>query len=129
MDNERMIRFTMGGMAFEYDEQKNRINLQKHGISFKSAARVFFDYDRIEFFDDEHSNDENRYDTIGDTSAGMVVHEIGNTLIGQINEILFVVYTERIHTDANGKETDVTRLISARLATSFERGLYYGKYE
>ena len=129
MDNERMIRFTMGGMAFEYDEQKNRINLQKHGISFKSAARVFFDYDRIEFFDDEHSNDENRYDTIGDTSAGMVSHEIGNTLIGQINEILFVVYTERIHTDANGKETDVTRLISARLATSFERGLYYGKYE
>ncbi len=129
MDNERMIRFTMGGMAFEYDEQKNRINLQKHGISFKSAARVFFDYDRIEFFDDEHSNDENRYDTIGDTSAGMVGHEIGNALIGQINEILFVVYTERIHTDANGKETDVTRLISARLATSFERGLYYGKHE
>lgn len=129
MDNERMVCFTMGGMAFEYDEQKNQINLQKHGISFKSAARVFFDYDRIEFFDDEHSNDENRYDTIGDTSAGMVVHEIGNTLIGQINEILFVVYTERIHTDANGKETDVTRLISARLATSFERGLYYGKYE
>lgn len=129
MDNERMIRFTMGGMAFEYDEQKNRINLQKHGISFKSAARVFFDYDRIEFFDDEHSNDENRYDTIGDTSAGMVGHKIGNALIGQINEILFVVYTERIHTDANGKETDVTRLISARLATSFERGLYYGKYE
>ena len=59
----------------------------------------------------------------------MVGHEIGNTLIGQINEILFVVYTERIHIDANGKETDVTRLISARLATSFERGLYYGKYE
>ena len=79
MDNERMIRFTMGGMAFEYDEQKNRINLQKHGISFKSAARVFFDYDRIEFFDDEHSNDENRYDTIGDTSAGMVGHEIGSS--------------------------------------------------
>lgn len=129
MDNEQMVSFTMGGMAFEYDEQKNRINLQKHGISFKSAARVFFDYDRIEFFDDEHSNDENRYDTIGDTSAGMVGHEIGNALIGQINEILFVVYTERIHTDANGKETDVTRLISARLATSFERGLYYGKYE
>ncbi len=129
MDNKQMVSFTMGGMAFEYDEQKNRINLQKHGISFKSAARVFFDYDRIEFFDDEHSNDENRYDTIGDTSAGMVSHEIGNTLIGQINEILFVVYTERIHTDANGKETDVTRLISARLATSFERGLYYGKYE
>ena len=29
----------------------------------------------------------------------------------------------------NGEKTDVTRLISARLATNFERGLYYGKCE
>ena len=30
---------------------------------------------------------------------------------------------------SNGKKIDVTRLISARQATSFERGLYYGKYQ
>ena len=50
----------MGGMAFEYDEQKNQINIRKHGLSFKSAARVFFDYDRIEFYDDTHSDEEPR---------------------------------------------------------------------
>ena len=46
-----------------------------------------------------------------------------------INDIVFVVYTERVTTDPTGKKVDVTRLISARLATSFERGIYYGKYE
>lgn len=51
----RLVSFMMGGMAFEYDEQKNQINIRKHGLSFKSAARVFFDYDRIEFYDDTHT--------------------------------------------------------------------------
>ena len=40
---------------------------------------------------------------------------------------MFVVYTERVRIEKNGLKTDVTRLISARLATDFERGLYYGK--
>jgi len=60
----------------------------------------------------------------------------GSTVIGnaettgdQINDILFVVYTERVMAEENGRTTDVTRLISARLATNFERGLYYGKYD
>jgi hypothetical protein len=116
-------------MTFEYDEIKNLKNIKKHGISFKSAARVFFDYDRIEFYDEENSFEEDRYNTIGDTSAG-------NTIIGNIKQfreneydILFVVYTERIQVQENGMKTDVTRIISARLATNFERGLYYGKYE
>lgn len=54
---------------------------------------------------------------------------IGNVdqFIGRGNEILFVVYTERVRIEKNGLKTDVTRLISARLATDFERGLYYGK--
>lgn len=130
MHEGRLVSFTLGGLAFEYDEQKNQINIKKHGISFKSAARVFFDYDRIELCDDEHSEDEIRYDTIGDTSSGnlVMVGEIGQS-IGKINEILFVVYTERIKTEDDGKSIEVTRLISARLATNFERGLYYGKYE
>lgn len=127
--SERLVRFTLGGMVFEYDEEKNRKNIEKHGISFKNAARVFFDYDRIEFFDDEHSSEENRYNTIGDTSAGNLV-TIGNLkeTIKSVDDILFVVYTDRIIVEDNGKEVDVTRLISARLATNFERGIYYGKY-
>ena len=44
----RLVSFTMGGMAFEYDEQKNQINIRKHGLSFKSAARVFFCDTRFE---------------------------------------------------------------------------------
>lgn len=124
-----MVTFTLGGMAFEYDELKNQTNIRKYGLSFKSTARVFFDYDRIEFYNDAHSEDEPRYDTIGDLSAGSAVCPEENVLIGKIQEVLFVVYTERFRIDENGNKTDVTRLISARLATNFERGLYYGKYE
>ena len=127
--SERFVRFTLGGMEFEYDEEKNRKNIEKHGISFRNAARVFFDYDRIEMYDEEHSGEEDRYDTIGDTSAGSLTI-IGN-LFGSgkiVNDILFVVYTERVAVEENGREVEVTRLISARLATSFERGIYYGKY-
>ncbi|MBD5153429.1 MAG: BrnT family toxin [Oscillibacter sp.] len=124
---EAVVRFTLGGLLFEYDSEKNRKNIEKHGISFKSAARVFFDYDRIEFYDEVHSGDEDRYDTIGDTSAGNLTI-IGNLRDARrIDDILFVVYTERVIVDEDGKSREVTRLISARLATSFERGVYYGK--
>ena len=80
---------------------------------------------------DENSVDEDRYDTIGDLSAGIVnLKNNSETMIGRIdkNDILFVVYTERIKKIENGIEIDVTRLISARFATNFERGIYYGKY-
>lgn len=114
---------------------KNEYNIEHHGISFKQAARVFFDYDRIELFDEENSELEERYDTIGDLSAGYAHIAAGETVIGNIgtflremSDIVFVVYTERVQTDDSGKKTDVTRLVSARFATSFERGLYYGKY-
>ena len=122
-----VVRFTLGGVLFEYDPEKNRKNIEKHGISFKSAARVFFDYDRIELYDEAHSGDEDRYNTIGDTSAGNLT-VIGNLQdIQRIDDILFVVYTERAIVDEDGGSQEVTRLISARLATSFERGVYYGK--
>lgn len=131
MENDsRLVTFTLGGMHFEYDEEKNNKNIEKHGISFRSAARIFFDYDRIEFFDEENSKFEERFDTIGDLSAGTVgVSENEEIMIGNIgkDDILFVVYTERIRRNENGIEMDVTRLISARYATNFERGLYYGK--
>ena len=127
--SSKLVQFSLGDMLFEYDEEKNRTNIEKHGISFPTAARIFFDYDRIEMFDEAHSDTEDRYNVIGDTSVGNL------TIIGNLgkaedtlNDILFVVYTERETISQEGKLVEVTRLISARLATSFERGLYYGKY-
>lgn len=126
---KRQVRFSLGGMLFEYDEEKNRKNIEKHGISFVTAARIFFDYDRIEMFDEEHSQEEDRYYTIGDTSAGnlTVIGNLGG-FTDEGNDILFVVYTERETVSEEGEAVEVTRLISARMATNFERGLYYGKY-
>ena len=58
-DRRVTVRFTLGGVLFEYDSEKNRKNIEKHGISFKSAVRVFFDYDRIELYDETHSGMKN----------------------------------------------------------------------
>lgn len=120
-----VVRFTLGGLLFEYDPEKNRKNMEKHGISFKSAARVFFDYDRIELYDEKHSKDKDHYNTIGDVSTRSVtvIGNLGKT-IRRVDDILFVVYTEREMVDENGKQKDAIRLISARLATNFERGIY-----
>ena len=104
--SSQIVTFTLGGIVFEYDEIKNQKNIAQHGISFKNAARVFFDYDRIEFYDEEHSEHGDRYDTIGDIAAGNVNERIRsnreniivgnvNQFIGKVNDILFVVYTER----------------------------------
>ncbi|MCD7882905.1 MAG: BrnT family toxin [Lachnospiraceae bacterium] len=130
-ENEsRYISFSINGIRFEYDEEKNKTNIRKHGISFKTAARVFFDYDRIELYDEENSQNEDRYNTIGNVSGGLRGTAIGN--IGGYNngtqDILFVVYTERERIVQNGVKKDVIRLISARFATNFERGIYYGKH-
>ncbi|MCM1160175.1 MAG: BrnT family toxin [Roseburia sp.] len=86
-------------MKFEWDENKNIINKEKHNISFETAVYVFDDPYYIEMFDFEHSVDEDRY-----------------IAIGKVGDVLFVVFTER---------KDAIRLISARLATEAERGLYY----
>lgn len=34
MDSNRTVSFSLGEMAFEYDEEKNRINIKKHGFLF-----------------------------------------------------------------------------------------------
>ncbi|MBR2766318.1 MAG: BrnT family toxin [Blautia sp.] len=85
----------------EWDENKNQINIEKHGISFETAALVFADEERIEYYDRLHSTDEDRY-----------------VVIGCVQGILFVVYTMR---------GDAARLISARMANSTERRIYYGE--
>ena len=52
-------------MRFEWDEDKNSINKEKHKISFETAVHVFDDPNYIEMFDFEHSVNEDRYIAIG----------------------------------------------------------------
>ncbi len=51
--------------SFEWDENKNILNLQKHGISFEEAQYAFKDERRIIAKDIEHSTDEKRYYCFG----------------------------------------------------------------
>ena len=135
---ETTVTFVLGGQFFEYDSVKEAINLKKHGISFRAAARVFFDEDYIEEADPGHSDDEQRYTVIGDTSAGNILRAQGersyatigkiDRFAGDVNDILYVVYTERTRKEESGKILDIIRIISARLANNFERGLYFGQY-
>ncbi|MDX1920847.1 MAG: BrnT family toxin [Candidatus Caenarcaniphilales bacterium] len=45
-------------MKFEWDSKKNKINIQKHGISFEEACFVFNDPNILSIADEEHSLDE-----------------------------------------------------------------------
>ncbi len=48
-------------ISFEWDENKNQINIVKHGIDFEEAATVFYDDDAIIFDDPDHSIREERF--------------------------------------------------------------------
>ena len=93
-------------LEFEWDENKNRENLKKHGIDFFTAVKVFGDKNYVELFDETHSADEDRYVILG--------------VADDVTVVLQVVYTPR----KNGK---IIRIISARKATNRERRLYYGE--
>ncbi len=90
-------------MKFEWDENKEKINLKKHGLDFKTAALIFLDTNRLEIPDIEHSTlEEERFISIG--------------LVNNKVALLTVVHTDR---------GDVTRIISARYATKQEERWYY----
>ncbi len=55
----------MGDLRFEWDEDKNRENIKKHGVSFQEAQTVFLDENAMRFFDPDHSRDEDRFIMLG----------------------------------------------------------------
>jgi uncharacterized protein len=59
-------------MNFEWDEQKNNANQEKHDISFEEAQYAFFDKNRLILEDEKHSTEENRYFCIGEIERGIV---------------------------------------------------------
>ena len=84
-------------MQFEWNREKEKRNIRKHGVSFDEAVTVFYDSLSATFDDPDHSIGEYRLITIGFSS-----HE----------RLLVVSHTER------GNEI---RIISARPATAQER--------
>jgi len=57
---------------FEWDEEKDRDNQTKHGVSFSLAQRAFLDPRRVIAEDIEHSNDEDRFYCIGRVDDGIM---------------------------------------------------------
>ena len=55
----------MNELRFEWDEKKQKSNITKHGVSFEEARTVFYDENAIEFFDPDHSDDEDRFLLLG----------------------------------------------------------------
>lgn len=88
-------------LRFEWDEDKNRMNIRKHKVSFEKAIRVFFDENAVLVADPCVT--EERWD-----------------VIGLVDKVLFVVYTERAE--------NVIRIISARPATKEEINGYKNGY-
>jgi uncharacterized DUF497 family protein len=87
-------------LQFVWDRAKAATNLQKHGVDFTEAATAFGDPLSITIPDPAHSESEERWLLVGQTTAGKLV---------------VVAHTER---------GDEIRLISARLATRRERANY-----
>lgn len=60
-------------MRFEWDDRKNAINIEKHGVSFYEAQKAFMDSKRIIAEDDKHSTDtEKRYYCFGKVGKGIL---------------------------------------------------------
>ena len=85
------------GLEFEWDPRKAIANSQRHKVTFQEAASVFADTLAVTYHDPDHSLEEERYITIGMSSAG---------------RLLLVPHAER---------GDHIRIISARVATRVER--------
>ena len=92
-------------IAFDWDPLKAAANLRKHRVSFEEAKSVFYDEFAVQFFDEDHSTDEERFILLG-MSAGA--------------KLLLVCHCER-------EQQTVVRIISARKATKRESAFYEGK--
>jgi hypothetical protein len=92
-------------MRFEWDPSKAASNVKKHKVSFEVAQTVFYDDFAVQFFDEEHSIDEDRFLLLGMSSDA---------------RLLLVCHCER-------EDGDVIRIISARKATETEATYYQGE--
>ena len=90
---------------FEWNSNKAKSNIQKHKINFELAATVFKDPRALSIYDDDHSESEERWITLG---------------IAQNGNLLVVIHTYK-NVDHNLSNI---RIISARKATRLEQKQY-----
>jgi uncharacterized DUF497 family protein len=90
---------------FEWDPRKAESNQQKHNVTFELAATIFRDPSAISIYDTDHSEDEDRWLTLGISATGalLVVHHT----FQQVND-----------------EAAIIRIISSRKATKRENRQY-----
>ena len=91
-------------MKFEWDSEKEKANIRKHGVTFEQASYVFADLFALNKFDDEHSLEEDRWVLLGKS----------------LNKVILVV----IHTFKDDDGIEYVRIISARKATKSEQQTY-----
>lgn len=91
--------------VFEWDEKKEKSNKEKHNIGFAEGQTIFDDPFLITFFDDFHSQAEERFISIG---------------LSISNRILLTVHTEV----SENAEVIKIRIISCRKTTVLERMIY-----
>ena len=96
---------------FDWDPVKALRNAREHGVSFERAATVFLDPRAMSIFDDEHSEAEERWITLGLDRAGV---------------LLVVCHTFREEKGAGREANAKVRLISARRADRREAAQYQG---
>ncbi len=94
----------MEELRFEWDENKNKINQEKHNVSFEEAKSVFYDEEALIIHDPEHSLQEDRFIILGMSIKA---------------NLLLVCHCYR-------ESESVIRIISARKATKKEEKAYGG---
>lgn len=103
------VKLRLGDMLFTWDDEKEKINIRKHGVDFSVAANIFIDKDAvIEYNSVDDYTGEERWDIVG------MFHRI----------MLFVVFVERVTVG----EDDIIRIISARKADRKEIRRYINGY-
>lgn len=67
LDSLPMSTYTvrMKELRFDWDERKQKTNIRKHGVSFEEARTTFYDENAIQYFDPDHSEDEDRFLLLG----------------------------------------------------------------
>lgn len=62
--------------TFEWGPRKAKVNAAKHGVTFEQATEVFLDALHIAVFDDECSEAEGRWITLGKASVACAMRTL-----------------------------------------------------